>query len=94
MYNDLVQAACEAATLAALRALKNETLGSHSTPAPRDPSSSNGRESESGGLQPFQRVWSFFWQTHDVNSAFPAPPGKKRIPRPNEDKLVDVRCLY
>jgi hypothetical protein len=57
--NELVQAACEAAILTALRALKNETLGPHSAPAPRDPSSSDGHESESGGLRPFQRAWSF-----------------------------------
>ncbi|KAH9033067.1 hypothetical protein EDB85DRAFT_1890353 [Lactarius pseudohatsudake] len=73
LYTGLVNAAAEAATLSALRALQNGTLNlPRSTPAPRDPSSPDGNESETGDLRPFKR-----------------PPGKKRVPRPNEDKLVD-----
>ncbi|KAH8977147.1 hypothetical protein EDB86DRAFT_3093060 [Lactarius hatsudake] len=60
-------------TLSALRALQNGTLNlPRSTPAPCDPSSPDGNESETGDLRPFKR-----------------PPGKKRVPRPNVDKLVD-----
>ncbi|KAH9012576.1 hypothetical protein EDB85DRAFT_1900244 [Lactarius pseudohatsudake] len=73
LYTELVNAATEAATLSTLRALQHGTLNlPRSTPAPRDPSSPDGNESETGDLRPFNR-----------------PPGKKRVPRPNEAKLVD-----
>ncbi|KAH9174090.1 hypothetical protein EDB89DRAFT_2068051 [Lactarius sanguifluus] len=66
LYTGLVNAATEAATLSALRALQHGTLNLPcSTPAPCDPSSPGGNESET------------------------EPPGKKRVPRPNKDKLVD-----
>ncbi|KAN0136800.1 hypothetical protein V8E53_005241 [Lactarius tabidus] len=64
LHNELVQVACEAATLAAL---KNGTLEPYSTPAPCHSLSSDGHKSETE-----------------------APPGKKRIPHKNEDKLVDT----
>ncbi|KAI9430617.1 hypothetical protein H4582DRAFT_2086590 [Lactarius indigo] len=73
LYTELVNAASEAATLLALRALEHGTLKlPHSTRAPCDPSSPDGNESETGDLRPFKQ-----------------PPWKKRVPRPNEDKLVD-----
>lgn len=59
-YTELVNAASEAATLAVLRALQSGTLNlpnlPHSTPAPRDPSKSDGNESETRDLQPFKRT--------------------------------------
>jgi hypothetical protein len=56
LYNELVQVACEAATLAAL---KNGTLEPYSTPAPCHSLSSDGHKSETEGLQPFQCACPF-----------------------------------
>lgn len=90
-YTEIVNAASEAATLAALRALQSGALNlSRSVPAPNDTPSSDGNESETGALQPFKRMrLSVFLRLCDV-TFFPAPPGKKRVPRSNQDKLVDV----
>jgi hypothetical protein len=31
-----------------------------------------------------------FWRICDASFFFPAPEGKRRVPRPNETKLIDV----
>lgn len=56
LYNKLVQASCEAATLAVIRVFEDGTLKPHSTLASRDPSSPDGNESDAGDLQPFHRA--------------------------------------
>ncbi|KAF8256541.1 hypothetical protein EI94DRAFT_1711048, partial [Lactarius quietus] len=74
-YNDIVVAATSAATLATLKALQGGAyIQPLGAPAPHDPSSSAGNEKETGYLAPFR---------------FPAPEGKRRVPCPNEIKLID-----
>ena len=97
-YYQIVVAASEAATLAVMRAMQQtETVGptpSRSSPPdePRanDPSS-NGNESETG-LEPFERTYTAFKFLQTISScSFAGAPAKKRVPRANQDKLVDVR---
>jgi hypothetical protein len=57
LYAELVNAASEAATLAALRALRCGALNlHHDTPAPHGSSRPDGSDSERDDLQPFKRT--------------------------------------
>lgn len=58
----------------------------------------DGNEPEPGGLQPFERMYTTLLEIVWSRS-FTGPPAKKRVPRDNRDKLVDVRgftssCAY
>jgi hypothetical protein len=93
-YQQIVEAACEAATIASLRAVQSWALSSsHSVPAPLDHPSSDGNKSETGVLKPFERTVPMFLRLLYVHDSFSAPRGKKRVPRANQDKLVDV-CFF
>lgn len=59
VYNDIVSAACEAATLAALRAVESQAVNlsrARSGPVPPDYPNSDGNESETGSLVAFNRT--------------------------------------
>ncbi|KAH9174007.1 hypothetical protein EDB89DRAFT_1904954 [Lactarius sanguifluus] len=75
LYTDIVNAASDAATVATLRALQNGTL----TLPRRARAPPSHDPSSSGGNES---------ETGDLQ-VFKPPPGKKRVPRPNEDKLID-----
>ncbi|KAI9439155.1 WD40-repeat-containing domain protein [Lactarius indigo] len=75
LYTDIVNAASDAATVATLRALQNGTLK-----LPRRARAPPSHDpSISGGNES---------ETGDLQ-VFKPPAGKKRVPRPNEDKLID-----
>lgn len=59
VYNDILNAACEAATLAALRAVQSQAVNpsqARSGPVPPDYPNSDGNESETGILVDFERT--------------------------------------
>ena len=99
-YYQIVVAASEAATLAVMRAMQQtEAVGTTPSrggppnePQANDPSS-NGNESETG-LEPFQCTYTTFKFLQTIYSrSFAGTPAKKRVPRANQDKLVDVRSF-
>ncbi|KAH9009501.1 hypothetical protein EDB85DRAFT_1903008 [Lactarius pseudohatsudake] len=75
LYTDIVNAASDAATVATLRTLQNGTL----TLPRRTGAPPSHDPPSSGGNES---------ETGDLQ-VFKPPPGKKRVPRPNEDKLID-----
>ncbi|KAI0245989.1 hypothetical protein BJV78DRAFT_1158228 [Lactifluus subvellereus] len=79
VYDQIVQAASEAATIALLRAMQSWAQHlSHSVPVPLDHPNSDAVESETGVLQPFE-----------------SPCRKKRVPHANHDKLIDeAMCKF
>lgn len=59
VFNDIVSAACEAATLAALRAVQSQAVNAsraRGSPVPPDHPNSDGNESETGILVAFKRT--------------------------------------
>ena len=59
LYRHIVTAACEAATLAAMRAVQHEAQipSSSRSHVPVDPPSSDGNESGTNNLDPFERMY-------------------------------------
>lgn len=59
VYNDIVSAACEAATLTALRVMQSQPVNpsrARGSPVPPDHPNSDGNESETGILRAFERT--------------------------------------
>jgi hypothetical protein len=59
VYNDIVTAACEAATLAVLRAMQSQAVNpsrARGSPVPPDHPNSDGNELETGILVAFERM--------------------------------------
>jgi hypothetical protein len=92
-YAEIVKTASEAASLAVFRALESGALRlSQNVPASRnhEPPDFDGNQSETDALQPFRRTFPPAPCSCITMGLFLAPPGKRRVPRPNQDKLVDV----
>ena len=93
-YTAIVNTASEVATLAVYKALESGALRlSQNAPAPSDSPGLGGDQSETDAFQPFRRTFPHAF-CGCLIMAFLAPPGKTRVPRPNQDKLVDVCYFY